>query len=49
MQVKFEFGLGRMIFLTELSLLKKIQFPLSNFCLDVCKYYKVQIACVGSS
>jgi hypothetical protein len=48
MQVKFEFDHGPMVFLTELSLLrKKIQFPLSNFCLDVC--IKVKIACVGFS
>jgi hypothetical protein len=46
MQVKFEFGHGRMIFWQSYPSWNKFQFPLSNFCLDM---YKVQIACIGSS
>jgi hypothetical protein len=46
-QVRLKFGHGFMIVFTELSLLKlekkiwKYQFPLSNFCRDVCVKLKL--------
>jgi hypothetical protein len=43
MQVKFEFGQGRMIFWQCYPSWKKIQFPLSNFFLDVCIRLKLHL------